>query len=753
MQQQTDHTDTQNGRRTDTKEPPKEHGAIAVSHYHTHSIPLDMEDIERDWDKPITEAGIAAKASVIVRVGLLDLSAGTGSFRVREMMHRIAYPLGVHVRADVNLTDIEAACTDGKDRITEVIDLPTTGVNTERIWLLEHFADWFSVNLGEESMYHTRPEVSKGLMQHLDEKDASQMSAKLAKELREEEKEERERQAEAQEARGATGAGTVATWVNRLAGRGHDVKSGQSGQLDQSGQLGHDGKSGQVEQDGQDAVLDALEAASQHTDPGQPLAEPLDVHESDWSKSAMTESLAERAELAKQEERERQERHRRRGVNGSGHADSEVMGPDFEDMRDRMADRKPSRERLVDREFREVRDAHEGRGRHGVAPEEGFVGNGGGTNGGAKGAKAANGTAGSSSRKRDHKPPKGEYAEHFDHVGKTPVAGRPGITVRQAHKRLDMIEHRKPLYSPAFAGLASAIACASFVFLLGGGPYDMVGAFVGAGLGHWLRRRLFAHHLNQFFVTFVCVAVAALACTGTLRLIGLFDPIALQHDTAYIGAMLFVIPGFPLITSGLDMAKIDFPSGIQRLAYFLCIVLMATLAGWMIATIVHLNPTGFEPLGLNPWVNALLRAVFAFLGVWGFSIMFNSPQRMCLTAAVIGMITDTLRLEIVDAGVPAEAGAFIGALLAGLLASAWRSSVRKGWLPPHLGYPRICLTVPSIVIMVPGMYMYRAMWYLGSFQTIHALDWAFRAFMVIVCLPIGLAMARVITDKSWRYDI
>lgn len=137
--------------------------AKAVSKFHTHSIPLDMEDIERDWDKPVTEAGIAAKASVIVRVGMLDLGAGTGSFRVREMMHRIAYPLGVHVRADVNLTDIEASCTDGKDRITEVVDLPTTGVNTERIWLLEHFADWFNVNLGKGSMYHSQSDVSEGL--------------------------------------------------------------------------------------------------------------------------------------------------------------------------------------------------------------------------------------------------------------------------------------------------------------------------------------------------------------------------------------------------------------------------------------------------------------------------------------------------------------------------------------------------------------------------------------------------------------
>ena len=614
--------------------------AAAVREYHTHSIPLDMEDIERDWDKPITEAGIAAKASVIVRVGMLDLGAGTGSFRVREMMHRIAYPLGVHVRADVNLTDIEAACTDGHDRITEVVDLPTTGVNTERIWLLEHFADWFNVNLGTGSMYHSRTEVSEGLMQHLDQRDASQVSADLSKQLRKERK-------------------------------GIKENMGSEAQRELWDQA--------TEAD-DDPVLDALEHAEQAR-PGTQDAQtatPLDMRGIDRAEREQGGQAGREAEYRAE-----------RGQN------AQSRGERYDDARERRIARR---------------------------------------------------------LERTQRPPKGEYASHFDHVGQRPEHRRE-VTVRQAHERLDMIEHRKPLYSPAFAGLASACACAAFVFLLGGGPYDMIGAFVGAGLGHWLRRRMFVHHLNQFFVTFICVSVAALACTGMLRLIGLFDPVALQHDTAYIGAMLFVIPGFPMITGGLDMAKIDFPSGIQRVAYVLCIVLIATLAGWMVASIVHLNPQGFEPLGLNPVIECLLRMVFAFIGVWGFSVMFNSPQRMCLVAAVIGMITDTLRLEIVDMGVPAEAGAFIGALLAGLLASAWRSSVRRGLLPPHLGYPRICLTVPSIVIMVPGMYMYRAMFYLGAFDTLHALDWAFRAFMVIICLPIGLVMARVLTDKSWRYDV
>ena len=653
---------------------PHQDAATAVSHFHTHSVPLDMEDIRRDWDKPISEAGLAAKTSVVVRVGALDLGAGTGSFRVREMMHRIAYPLGVHVRADVNLTDIEATCTDDANRITEVIDLPTTGVNTERIWLLEHYTDWFSVNLGLDSMYHRAGDVSEGVVQNLEQSDMSEVSARLAKKLRAEKKAQKE-----------------------LSGEASD-----------------------------DPVLDALEAAEVTVPVSMVRAAAADI----TAEGSTDDELRSESEAALEEDREAKLLHDRLMHQCSGKHDF-VETPDLDAAAAAAGGA----------------GADAGAGASASSAEDHNL-NEFGT------SMSAEALLGAKRRKtRAHKPLTGEYAEHFDHVGRSAGEGRKPITVRQAHERLDLIESRKPLYSPAFAGFASAVACASFVFLLGGGPYDMIGAFVGAGLGHWLRRKLFARHLNQFFVTFVCVALAALACTGTLRLIGLLDPIALTHDTAYIGAMLFVIPGFPLITGGLDMAKIDFPSGIQRVAYVLCIILMATLAGWGVAMIVHLNPTGFEPLGLNPWVNTGLRAVTAFLGVWGFSIMFNSPQRMCLVAATIGMITDTLRLTLVDFGVPAEAGAFIGALLAGLLAAGWRTAVHNGLLPPHLGYPRICLTVPSIVIMVPGLYMYRAMFYLGQFDTLHALDWAFRAFMVIICLPIGLAMARVITDKSWRYDV
>lgn len=59
----------------------------------------------------------------------------------------------------------------------------------------------------------------------------------------------------------------------------------------------------------------------------------------------------------------------------------------------------------------------------------------------------------------------------------------------------------------------------------------------------------------------------------------------MSHQEGYIGAMLFVIPGFPLITAGLDIAKLDMRSGIERLSYAVSIIVMATLVGWMLPSV------------------------------------------------------------------------------------------------------------------------------------------------------------------------
>ena len=139
----------------------------------------------------------------------------------------------------------------------------------------------------------------------------------------------------------------------------------------------------------------------------------------------------------------------------------------------------------------------------------------------------------------------------------------------------------------------------------------------------------------------------------------------------------------------------------------------------------------------------LLRIVASFFGVYGFSLMFNSPRKMALTAGLIGMLTNTLRLELIDlAGMPVGIAAFIGAFASGCIASL----VKK-----YIGFPRISLTVPAIVIMVPGLFMYRGIYYMGLSDVSNGALWLTKAVLIVIALPLGLVVARLCTDKNFRH--
>lgn len=210
------------------------------------------------------------------------------------------------------------------------------------------------------------------------------------------------------------------------------------------------------------------------------------------------------------------------------------------------------------------------------------------------------------------------------------------FTVHEYHEMLKTVESSKPDYSPWQQGLAAACACGAFVFLLGGGPIEMACAFVGAGVGNFARSHILKQGLGQFSALTTGVALACVSYL--LALLGLAQvvPGAMSHQEGYIGAMLFVIPGFPLITAGLDIAKLDMRSGIERLSYAVSIIVMATLVGWMVAECVGLAPDDFAPLGLSPLALTLLRILMSFIGVFGFSVMFNSPVKMAAAAGLIG---------------------------------------------------------------------------------------------------------------------
>lgn len=329
-----------------------------------------------------------------------------------------------------------------------------------------------------------------------------------------------------------------------------------------------------------------------------------------------------------------------------------------------------------------------------------------------------------------------KFISEFEYQGKY-------MSGEELHSFLDNIEKIHGLYSPVALGLAAALACGGFTFLLGGGPIEMLCAFVGAGIGNFLRCKLTKHHFTLFLCIVSSVSLACLAYAGMLKMGEDLFGISTQHEAGYICAMLFIIPGFPFITSGIDLAKLDMRSGMERLTYALIIILVATMSAWLMALILHLKPVDFIKMELPLWGWILFRLMASFCGVFGFSIMFNSPIPLAAAAAAIGAIANTLRLELIDlAALPPAAAAFIGALTAGILASLMKN---------RLGYPRISVTVPSIVIMVPGLYLYRGFYNLGIMSLSVSASWFAAAILIILALPLGLIFARILTDKTFRY--
>jgi uncharacterized membrane protein YjjP (DUF1212 family) len=326
-------------------------------------------------------------------------------------------------------------------------------------------------------------------------------------------------------------------------------------------------------------------------------------------------------------------------------------------------------------------------------------------------------------------------------AGSLAASGRRA-TVDEITGELDRIERKPPLYPDVVNALWAAVACAAFAFLNHGGPVEMAGAFVAAWLGQLTRRTLLHRGLNQFGVTMLAAALACLAYLGLVTVLHGLGATEVRHAAGYVSAVLFLVPGFPLVTGGLDLAKLDFSAGLARLTYALMILTSAALAVWGVSIAVGLTPDPEAAPAIAPAALLVLRMLASFVGVLGFALMFNSPWRMALGAAAVGMVANTGRLYVPESVAP-QAAAAGAALLVGLLAA---------YVAPRLGVPRITVSVPAVVIMVPGVSAYRSVFYLSNGDTTQALAYGVQAGLVVVALSVGLAVARMLTDREWGFE-
>ena len=114
---------------------------------------IEWHDIvDTESNTPAKDASLQEKASLVGRVGLMMLSVGTAAWRVRASMNKISRALGITCNADIGLLSIEYTCISGSETYTNAISINTTGVNTDKLNELEHFADGFAERVEKYSV-------------------------------------------------------------------------------------------------------------------------------------------------------------------------------------------------------------------------------------------------------------------------------------------------------------------------------------------------------------------------------------------------------------------------------------------------------------------------------------------------------------------------------------------------------------------------------------------------------------------------
>jgi len=316
------------------------------------------------------------------------------------------------------------------------------------------------------------------------------------------------------------------------------------------------------------------------------------------------------------------------------------------------------------------------------------------------------------------------------------------MSTDQVHAELDRIESQRGLY-PVWANAAFAgAACAAFAVLNRARLLEVIVVFVAAFLGQWVRRSLARRHFNVFGTVMAAATVATGVYVGVLGLISVIGPGLETHASGYISSVLFLLPGFALITGALDLAKSDYSAGIVRVVYGTWLTIAAAAVVWAMSLVSPLDTSARTPIDVAPWLHLGITGVASFVGVLGFALMFNSPLKMALAAASIGLV-NVPRVLLIEHGMAVQTATFLACFVLGLFAAYGARGGR---------WPVITLQVPATLVQIPGVLAHEAVVSLNESRYVDATAGILQVLLVVLAILIGLVVAKFVTDKHWAFD-
>jgi uncharacterized membrane protein YjjP (DUF1212 family) len=314
------------------------------------------------------------------------------------------------------------------------------------------------------------------------------------------------------------------------------------------------------------------------------------------------------------------------------------------------------------------------------------------------------------------------------------------MNFRELAAKLATIESAPPRYSIAQTSMAVGAACGAFAFLNGESWVEVAACSIGGGVAQVLKSFLIHRRFNQYVVTAVCAMVASALYCVAAALAHVAGSGVGRSSVGLVSSVLFLIPGFPLVTALLDQLQHETAAAVSRLAHAMMFVLTAAVGLSVVIALVGFSiETSPQHMFAKPLI-VVGWAFASFCGGSGLAILYNGTWRNVLYVGAIALIGNELRLLLYDSGVPLPLATFLGALAVGLTAS-----IAGRWTKEA----RVALTVPAVVMMVPGLYALETLVYFDRGEILQGLSAGVLVGFVVGSIAFGLAAARFISQPEW----
>ena len=319
-------------------------------------------------------------------------------------------------------------------------------------------------------------------------------------------------------------------------------------------------------------------------------------------------------------------------------------------------------------------------------------------------------------------------------------------------------------YTPWQVAIGGGLACGGFCIQFGcdwiAFFYAAIAAMLGLRLRMWLNEKGSNAYVNIAFAAFVSTLIAWLfgllsesaanAQSSMLNLqCSIFNAQWLASETPWhplLACALFIVPGVPLINFVSDMLSGYTQVGmIRAVNTFLILLAMAFGIAFAIRVCGIDNFVHDLPMVPHHAYNEYMLA--AAISAIGFSMIFNVPRHLLWVVAIGGIIAVCTR-NIVNLGPSTDnIGLDLGLVIGSFVGSAVVSILACALVHP-LHTPHQCLTIPSVIPMIPGVLMYRALF---AFIDMHgivgevtvAMNNAIQASLIILCIALGVAIPNV----------